>query len=1056
MSLASLSSESDTRKGPIAWMVRNPVAANLLMLFLLIGGGLVAMTIKQEVFPEFDLDMISISVPYPGASPEEVEKGVLLALEEEVRGIDGVKEVRATAREGAGSVVIDLLGGADGNKVLQDVKNAVDRITTFPEETERPTVSLLAARSEVMTIAIHGDHQEAVIRGLAAEVRDRLLSDKRITYAELSGVRPLEISVEIPQQTLRAHGLTLGAVAARIRRASVELPGGGVKTASGEILVRVAERRDWGQQFARLPVVTRPDGTTVLLGEIARVTDGFADTDQESFYNGQRAAMIKVYRVGDQTPIAVADAVFEIMKRLKRQQEIPANVSFSVLNDRSNHYRQRMRLLLKNAAMGLALVLLLLGTFLEIRLAFWVTMGIPISFMGAFMILPAADVTINMISMFAFIVSLGIVVDDAIVVGENIYTNRQKGMPFVEAAIRGVREVATPVIFSVLTNIVAFLPMMFVPGFMGKLFRVIPVVVISVFAISLVEALVILPAHLAHARAAKTTGLRGKLHAMQQSVGRALERFIEGTYKPFLMRALRYRYIVLAIAVALLLSTFGYIKGGHIGQRRFPNVEGDEVSADLVMPYGTPIAKTREIERRLLVGAKAVAARYQKKTGKKLLKGIFAQVGSASPRRGPHGGSSATASNLAYLRVYLVPTDQRPEMSARQFEKLWEVEVGETFGVESLRFKSAFGPGGGDALSVRLRHRDMKVLETAAAELAKQFEAFGSKVKDIDDGFAAGKSQFDFKLRPEARSLGLESRDVALQLRSSFYGAEALRQQRGRDEIKVMVRLPESQRCSAYDIEELMLRTPAGGEVPLRDVATIDRGISYTSITRVDGGRTVDVTADVMPKSAAKAILEQLKAKGLPELLSRHPGLSYSLEGDHREMGESFSALGRGLLVALIAIYAMLAIPFRSYVQPLIIMASIPFGILGAVVGHILMGYDLSIMSMMGMVALSGVVVNDSLVLIDFANRARRSGGSALAAISFAGTRRFRAIVLTSLTTFGGLAPMIMETSRQARFMIPMAISLGFGILFATLIALVLVPALYLIVDDLHPPRVPS
>ena len=1045
--------DNDTSKGPIAWMARNSVAANLLMVFLLAAGLLMAFSIKQEVFPEFELDTVSISVPYPGASPEEVEKGVILALEEEVRGIDGVKEVRSQASEGAGTVTIELLRGAEGNKALQDVKNAVDRITTFPEETERPTVSLLTTRNEVITMAIHGDQSEKVIRELADRIRDDLLGDKRITYAELSGVRPLEISVEVPEEKLRAYGLTLGGVADRIRAASVELPGGALKTSAGEILVRVAERRDWGREFARLPIIARADGTRVLLEDIATVTDGFADTDQESFYNGERAAMIKVYRVGDQTPIEVADAVFEHMRKLELQ--VPEGISLSVLDDRSDIYRQRMNLLLKNAMMGLGLVLLLLGLFLEIRLAFWVTMGIPISFLGAFLFLPAVDVTINMISMFAFIISLGIVVDDAIVVGENIYTNRQAGMPFIQAAIRGVREVATPVVFSVLTNMVAFMPMLFVPGFIGKIFRVIPIVVVSVFAVSLVEALFILPAHLGHARSARTRGTFARLHDMQQAVGRSLERFIAGVYRPFLDFALRNRYVVLAIAVALLAIVVGYIRGGHIGVRSFPDVEGDIVTANLVMPYGTPVQTTREVKERMVSGARAIADRYEQRTGRKLIVGIFSQVGSASARRGPHGGGGQTASNLSNTRVYLVPTDGRPNMSARKFEKLWAAEVGEVAGKESLRFKSFMGPGSSDALSVRLRHRDMDVLEQAAAELAgryRQFTAGEIRIKDVDDGFAAGKPQLDFKLLPAARSLGLESRYLAMQLRSSFYGAEALRQQRGRDEVKVMVRLPESQRRSAYDLEEMVLLSPAGGEVPLREVARVERGSSYTSISRVDGSRTVDVTADVIPKSEAQNILSEITAEHLPDLVNRYPGLSYSLEGERRDLEESFEALKKGLLVSVIAIFAMLAIPFRSYVQPLVIMVSIPFGILGATLGHILMGYNLSIMSMMGMVALSGVVVNDSLVLIDFANRTRASGSTALEAIGYAGGRRFRAIMLTSLTTFGGLAPMIFETSLQARFMIPMAISLGFGILFATLIALVLVPALYIIVEDLRIP----
>ncbi len=1036
-----------TKHGPISWMVHNPVAANLLMLFLLVGGLIASLRVKQEVFPPFELDTVSITVSYPGASPAEVEQGVILAIEEEVRGLDGVKEVNSSASEGVGSITVELLREANVNKAQQDIKNAVDRITTLPEEAERPVVSLLTVRNEVISVVVYGDQEEAVIRDLAETVRNELLQDPSITSVELVGVRPLEISIEVPQAVLRTYGITLEEIADRVRTAAVELPGGGVKTSYGEILLRVAERHNWGRQFARLPVVTRPDGTQVLLGEIATVNDGLADTDTEAYFNGKTAAMIKVYRVGDQTPIKVAAAVKKHIKDFSRR--LPAGVALATWFDLSEVYQQRIDLLLRNAYLGLVLVLLLLGLFLEIRLAFWVTLGIPVSFLGAMLILPTLSISINMVSLFAFIIALGIVVDDAIVVGENIYKHRQGDSSFIEAAIRGAHEVLTPVTFSVLTNMVAFIPLFFIAGPMGKVFWMIPIVVISLFTISLVEAFFILPAHLGHARSARTKGLLGVLHRFQRRISLGLEWAINNLYRPVLRLALTNRYLTVSIGLAVLLVILAYVKSGRIGIITIPKIESDLASANLRLPYGSSVTDTRRIQGLLLEAAWRVINRHGGK--EKLVRGIFTEIGANLSYGGGHGRVSRkgiSGGNEANVRVFLVPTDQR-DLGSEEFVREWRREIGQIPGIETLTFKSEMGgPSGGNAIKIRLKHTDTEILERAATELAASLEKFNN-VKDIDDGFSSGKPQLDFKLNPAGRSLGLTAREIGHQVRSAFYGSEALRQQRGREEIKVMLRLPESERCSEFNVEELMLRTPTGGEVPLREVTRTVRGRAYTSINRVDGSRTTEVTADVIPRSEANKILAALKSNQLPKLTTRHPGLRYSFEGQHREQRESMVSLGQGMLIVLIAIFAMLAIPFRSYIQPLIIMVSIPFGIVGAIIGHLLMNYDLSLMSMLGMVALSGVVVNDSLVLIDFVNRQWQDNASPIEAIVFAATRRFRPIMLTSLTTFGGLAPMIFETSMQARFLIPMAISLGYGILFATLIALLLVPALYLITDDI-------
>jgi multidrug efflux pump subunit AcrB len=1025
--MSSLPQNDSEKKGVIAWMTAHPVTANLIMLVLLVGGFFSGYLIKKEVFPYFELDLVRITVPYPGASPQEVERGIILAIEEAVQGLEGVHEVRASAREGVGTVTVEMIEGENLQKLGQDIQSEVDRITSFPEEAEKPRVVIVSRKRYVVSLALYGDQNERVLREYAEYLRDRLLQDPDITQVELVGVRNYEISVEIPQDTLRAYNLTLEEVAQRIARTSVELPGGAVKTSGGDILVRVKERKDYGHEFGQIPIITTNDGTQVLLEDIADIRDGFEESDNAATFNGKPAVMIEVYRIGDQTPVSVSDAAKRTVAVVN--QELPPGLTVLLRNDRSEIYRQRMGLLVRNGCLGLGLVFLLLALFLEIRLAFWVALGIPISFLGSILFLPIVDVSINMISMFAFIVTLGIVVDDAIVVGENIYYHHQRGVPWFNAAISGTREIAMPVTFSVLTNMIAFVPMFFVSGIMGKVFKQIPVVVISVFAISLVECFWILPAHVGHQKHPHK-GFFGWMHAWQQRFSKAFVRMVHNRYGPLLGLALRWRYVTISLGIAILLVTVGYVKSGRMGFELFPKIESDYAKVTATLPFGTSFQKTEKVQQILVRAALEVVA---ENGGKKLSEGIFARING----------------NQTDVRIYLTPPDKRP-MSTAKVTEHWRERVGVIPGLESVLFESdAGGPGRGPAISIELSHKDIGPLEKAAADVAEAL-GFYPNVKDIDDGFAPGKQQFDFKIKPEARSLGLRSKEVARQVRHAYYGAEALRQQRGRNEVKIMVRLPRDERISEYNLEEMILRTPAGNEIPLRSAVTINQGRAYTDINRRDGRRIVTVEADVRPRSKAGQVLAALKSETLSALQKEYPGLTIGFEGRQADRRESMQSLTRGLLAALMVIFAMLAIPLNSYIQPLIIMAAIPFGMVGAVIGHLIMGYSLSVLSMFGVVALSGVVVNDSLVLVDFANRKDRSGMSRREAIHQAGIHRFRPVILTTLTTFGGLSPMIFETSRQARFLIPMALSLGYGILFATLITLVLVPSFYLIIDDIQ------
>jgi len=992
---------------------------------LLIGGLMMGFNIKQEVFPEFSLDMVNITVAYPGASPEEVENGILLAIEEAVQGLEGIDEIVANANEGVASISIEALEGTDINRLWQEVKSEVDRITTFPDEAEDPQITIAARKREVLSIVLYGDASETTIRALADQIRDELLLDKGITQVEFQGIRDREIQVEISQQTLRRYNLTLQDVGLAISKASVELGGGSIKTRGGDILLRIKDRKDYARQYARIPIISLEDGSSVLLEEMATIVEGFEETDNWASFNGKRSVILEVYRVGDQTPTQVATAGKAVVKRINAS--LPDGVHLTVLRDSAKIFEQRADLLLNNAYFGLGLVFFFLALFLDIRLAFWVSLGIPISFLGSFLLLAPTGFTINMMSMFAFIVTLGIVVDDAVVVGENIYFCRRQGLPFIEATIMGTKTVVMPVVFSVITNMVAFIPLMFIPGFLGKIFKTIPIVVIAVFAISLIESLFILPAHLSHESRPLFFPLN-YLEKGQKIFSTFFETSVKRYYGGFLFWVLKHRYSVIALGMALLLVSGGYVSSGRMGMEMFPKVESDYAFCEATLPYGTPTQTLRKVEQRLVESAGLIV----EENGKALLStGIFSEVND----------------NIVQVMIYLTDPEIRP-LNTTQVTNLWREKSSGIPGLETITFESdRGGPGSGKNLTVSLSHRDKDMLDRAGSDLGESLSGYPI-VHDIDDGSAKGKKQFDITLTPAGERMGLTSREVANQIRHSFQGVSAVKNQRGRSEVTVKVRLSEKERISEATFENLVLQAP-GGEILLRNAVETITGRAYTSIKRTNGRREISVTGNVRPQSQAENIVKDMKKDILPDLLTRYPGLAYSFKGRQADIKDSISALIKGLGLALFCIFALLAIPFKSYLQPIIIMFCIPFGMIGAIAGHIIMGYSLSVMSLLGLVAMSGVVVNDSLVLIDFANRRCREGVEALYAVHSAGIQRFRPILLTTLTTCGGLAPIIAETSRQAKFLIPMAISLGFGILFATFITLGMVPCLYMILEDI-------
>ncbi|MGD9222086.1 MAG: efflux RND transporter permease subunit [Desulfobacteraceae bacterium] len=1024
----------------IAWFAENHVAANLLMLFMLVAGIVTALSIKMEIFPDTTLDRINISTTYSGASPSEVEEAVVRRIEEKIAGLSGIKRIDSTVREGAGTVSVEVIKDWDARQLMDDIKSELDRMTTLPDESEKPVVSEVIQRRQVITLAIYGDVPEATIKYWTEKLRDDLTNLSGVTQADISAIRTSEIHIEIDEATLQRYNLTLAAVAEKVRRFSLDLPAGSVKTRDGEVLVRTKGRRYLAENYRDIPVITHADSSEVTLGQIAVIRDTFQDVDLSARFEGKPAGIINIYRMADQNALTVCDTVKAFVARFR--DNLPDGVQVALFADRSTILKSRLTLLVKNMAYGLCLVVLLLGVFLNLRLAFWVTLGIPISFAAGMILLPTYDVSLNMTSLFAFIMVLGIVVDDAIIVGENVFRHSEQGAPPLKASVEGTLEVGRPVVFSVLTTIVAFWPLMQAGGPMGKMMRSIPVVVMLVLAASLVESLFILPAHLTRSNAAGRAAA-----ARSNAAARGLKRLAQGPYRRWLALALRWRYLTIASGVALLLMTLGIWMGGHLKFTLLQKVESNNMNVTLTMPAGTPISRTQAVVDRIEQAARDVVAQQERKrpeASPPLMEYISTTMGAHFGG----GGGSNVGSHLAQVRVQLIKGEKR-EISTMALTRLWRKAVGRIPDAESISYRSVLHDFG-NAIEVDLSIDDDDQLLAASAELKQELQRYPG-VSDIEDSFLPGKTEMQLKLKPAAANLGLTLSDLARQVRHALYGAEALRFQRDQDEVKVMVRYPESQRTSLGNVEQMRIRTPEGIEVPFSAVAEVTMRQGYASIKRAQRQRVVTVSADVDEKAAnADEIRQNLEKNYLPRLKSKYPNLRCTIEGEGRSRNESMQDVLNSFGIALFGIYALLAIPFRSFAQPLVVMAAIPFGIVGAVWGHLLMGYNLSAYSLFGIVGLTGVVVNDSLVLVHKINALRQAGMDALCAVQEAGTMRFRAIVLTSLTTFAGLTPMLLERSIQARFLTPMAVSLGFGVLFATVITLVLIPCGYLIMDDLQ------
>jgi multidrug efflux pump subunit AcrB len=1036
-------------------MAANPVASNLLMVFILAAGVFSLSAIVVEVFPDFDLGAVQVRVEYQGASPEEVEEGIIQKVEERVESIEGVSQINSTASEGVGVVFIELNLGEDVSSRLDEIKAEVDRITSFPADAEKPEVTEVTSRSRVMEIAVHGDAPERTLKELANRIKDDLSTMPEISYVQTGGVRDYEISVEVSNDALRAYGISLDDVAMAIRRASLDLPGGRVDTDDEEILVRVKGRNYDRDDFAKIIVRGSRDGATLRLDQIATIKDEFQDADLVNLYNDDPAAMVQVFRTSDEQVLEIVEVVETYLEEIA-VPSMPKGVEVSLWQNDAELLESRMNLLRKNGIIGLILVLIALTLFLDLRLSWWVAVGLSLSFIGTFAVMPWLGVSINMMSLFAFILAIGIVVDDAIVVGENIYSEREKGRGPLEAAIKGTQRVALPVVFAVLTTITAFTPLLFVPGSIGKFLKFIPMIVIAVLVFSLIESLFILPHHLSHLPERAHMDLPRWLRwveRVQEAVQAALRRFIAGPLDRTVRFATAHYGVVIATAVALILVSMGLVGGRYIAFSFLPRIEGDNVIAQVEMPQGTPTARTQEIASYIeAVGwrvADSLAAETAGDDPPRLVEAVHLSVGEyPSADRGPGAGALPTfvESHKAEINFQLIGAEER-DVSSSEFERAWRAAVGDLPGPRSLSFSSDV-MNLGSPVQLEVSHPDTAVLFLAAAEVQDELSKY-TGVYDVRNDQDVGKREVELTLKPQARTLGVTLDDMARQVRAAFFGSEAVRVQRGREEVRVYVRLPKEERSSLADIRQFRVMTPSGAAIPLEELAEVSFGTAPSTIRRVDGRRIVTITAEVdRTVITGSEVNSELTNTILPAAQERFPALRYGFGGEQREQARALGGMIRGFILALFVMYTLLAIPFGSYVEPLIIMAAVPFGFIGAVFSHLFMGIDFGMLSMFGLVGLSGVVVNDSLVLLDFVNAEHRSGKPMDEAILSAAKVRFRPILLTTLTTFLGVFPMIIERSVQAQFLVPMAVSLGFGVLFATVVIMVLVPALTMLQHD--------
>ncbi len=1023
------------QKGIIAWFAYNHVAANLLMIFILVAGFFSYQNLNKKTFPEFNVNSIQVTVPHLGAAPEEVELGVILKVEEALENIEGIKKITSRALEGVGIVTIELQSGYSMSEKLDEVQMQVDAITTFAEQTEKPIIAKQEFQSQVMWLSVSGSMDRRTRQVMAQDIRDEIIALPSVNIADIVGSRDYEISIELSEEKLQKYQLTFDAVSKAVKRSSIDLPGGTIKTHGGDILLRTTGQVYTGDEYAKLVLRTNIDGTRLVLGDIAKVKDGFVEREDFALFNGEHTSSIMVKSTGEQNDLDIA-AEIKVYVELKNKT-LPHGAKLTVWGDSSYYLNARLDMMISNLLMGSLLVFIVLTLFLRIRIAFWVMLGIPISFFGAFIMMPLMgewSVSINLISLFAFIMVLGIVVDDAIVIGESSYAEIQRFGHSTENVINGTMRVAMPATFGVLTTIAAFAPLLMIDATFAAFFRAIALVVSFCLMFSLIESKWILPAHLVHMKYIHLTEQNSNwLERQQIKFKKGLDNFIHHKYKPWLEKALIARYNTMATFIAILILSIGLLIGGFVKLEVFPSVPSDFIQGNLTMIDGSAVSERNKVIERVQTAA-ATIAKDNPHQGVGFIK---------------HSMVFTNGNTKATFVLELVKPEQR-ELDAYEIEKLWRDEIGEIPGTKELRFYAGANAGGGAAIEFQLTGKDYVALEAAAIDIQEKLSSYDG-VYDIRNSFSRGSQEIQLSIKPEAEVLGLALADLAKQVRQAFYGEEAQRIQRGRDELKVMVRYPKENRISVSDLEDMWIRTPNGDKVPFYQVANIRIGQGFSTITRVNQKRSLTISADIdSQKVESRKVISEMNDNSIPEIIANYPTVQYGVEGASKEQTDFLRQLGLAAIGAMFLIYGLIAIPTKSYVQPIVIMSVIPFGIIGAIVGHWLLDKTINMMSIYGFIALTGVVVNDSLIMVDFINKAKSTGQRMIDVVIQAGTARFRAILLTSLTTFFGIFPLFFEQSLQAQFIIPMAISLGFGIVFATVITLFLIPALYLIKEDIQ------
>lgn len=1009
----------------IAWMIDNPVAVNLLTIAILAFGIYRYGDITQETSPSFKVDEIEISASFPGATPREIEQSIVRPIEHSLTENTQIDRLSAVAKEGEARIQLTLNEGVDAHSLIAEVKNDLDAINSFPASMEPLQISLVEELEPLVEYGIYGSLSEIELRQQGIALKTALLEQFDIAKIALEGVREAEVIIEISQDKLAQHQLNLAQINQKIAAEVSDVSAGSITTNAGDILIRTLGRKEQLSQFKQIVVKSTIDGAEVKLGQIADVSFGYAQQQAPFLVNNEQAVMLVVYQSKHAKPIALSADIQSFIDEY--QQTLPKHSKIVVLDDQAESFKTRIDLLLNNGLMGMILVIIALSLFLDLRLAFWVCMGIPIAIIGSLAFMPSLNIPLNMVTLFAFIITLGILVDDAVIVAENIYQKRQQGLEMNAALKQGATEMCLPVCFSVATNIIAFLPLLFVPGELGVMYQPMTLLIFAIFIVSLIEALFILPYHL---RKLNKPHKFNQLARIQQKSFAAFERLRDHHFKSLLRASLRQPVTILAIFMSAAIVIFSWVNSGRVDTGFVPKVESQRIDAEVEFPAGSPLAdKQRTMALIQAAGLRA----FDKLAAPNSYKHIMVSIGTSS---------AAT--------TFQIVEDSQRNYSAREFVDIWRKEIGQLAGVKSLFFDFEVGPGGGKELAIELASTDENTLHQATFELMSQLKNIAG-VADIDSGLVDAQREYTLSINARGTMLGFDSKSLGALVRNSFYGNEVKRQILNSEELKIRVMRQRNEQYKASQLGELLIVSPTGEQVLLKQVADIIPSLSATQIERVDGVEQVEVSASFIRSIANVALINaQISDSILPQLEQKYPSVSIELAGSARTERKVNSQLLTGIILALFIVFSFLAIYFKNVIDAVLIMSVIPLCLAAAMLGHILLAQSFSVMSLFGMIALSGLVINGSFVLLLEVKQQLRQGVDIESAVINASLGRFRPVVITAMTTTLGLAPMLFETSTQALYLIPMVISLSFGTFFSMATILVFAPAVFLLSERWH------